>query len=62
MLALPQFFDSAVSYFRRNCGKKNVHGKHIKVGRKLWLLAPTIGYSIQLLLKAGNVSAGKCIC
>ena len=53
---------SAVSYFRRNCVKKYVHGKLIKVGRKLWLLATTLGYSIQLSLKAGNVSAGKCIC
>ena len=46
--------ESTVPYFGQHTAKQYIHGKPIKFGYKLWLMATPLGYCIQF-----NPSGGK---
>ena len=41
--------ESTVPYFEKHEAKQYIHGKNIKFGFKLWVMATLLGYCIQLL-------------
>ena len=43
-----------VPYFRRHGAKQYIHGKPMKFGCKLWVMATPLGYCIQFRPYAGK--------
>jgi len=48
--------ESMVPYFGRHGAKQYIHGKPIKFGYKLWVIASPLGYGIQFIPYAGKDS------
>ena len=46
--------ESTVPYFGQHRAKQDIHGKPIKFGYKLWLMATPLGYCIQFHRSGGK--------